>query len=1277
MHRTILLGFLAVCAAAQERAVPRHLIGARGPLTPASPRPAREIGREFLSSALESRGLTSLLPGVYVAREYTGAHNGVTHILYRQQFRGLEVYNSAFVVNIDAQGRVLNAGGDLFAPPSLPPPDQPSALGAVRAAVRAVNPDTGQAYLPFQSSKAPRRPGAIRFAQGGLPGEVEGRPVWYSLRGQLLPAWVFVVPDAATGANYAVVVDSTTGEVLDREPMTFYQSPPRGLVFERENPQPNPAPGTLVREPPPIADRTMQSLAGDPVASPEGWVRNDETAGNNAVVGQNLLGVIPFPAIKTTRAPNRNFSFPLQLGPGAPNPLQFPDAVNTNLFYWVNRAHDLFYHAGFTEAAGNFQARNFARGGVEGDPIYAFTHYGAQAPAAARRVNAFFTTQDPADGAEGYIAMFIGDGGAGSFFTDGALDSGVIVHEYAHGVSLRLLPRGYDAFQVAAMGEGWSDYFGLEFTLPPGSPPDGVYGIGEYFFQSWAQAIRSRPYSTALEHNPLTFADLGRVRPYQQVHADGEIWCLALWEARANLIAQFGETEGRRRMNLLILDGMKLAPPQATMIDMRDAILLADRVDFGGASQSQLWAAFAKRGMGALAYSGNPEITHVVPSFDLPSGRGRIAFSAERPVIGEPVQVIVQDSSYAERSVRVTLTSSSGDVESLLLRRNGSVYTGAVMTSGAAVGIRNGRLELMAGDYISAYYDDYSAEGGEAVQIQATILTQPPYSVSSSQAPFEFPDERRITPGENGVRVDLPWEFPFFDRAYRSFFVHSDGLISFGSTYRLGGLGPCTDRATLQAIPAIAPMFLNITASGNAQPSEGVYVTREIGDSVSIRWAAETVTGSGGVPGAPVNFAATLHSDGRIEFRYGKGNTDLTGASTPAACGQAPVVGISPGRDSLVAAAPAPVFAERATLRWDPPFGASSMPAAVLETPRPGDSVHDVLRVSGVAYDTSSPITRLDVLVDGVKLASPAVSLQRPDYCARENVPGCPRIGWSAMINTSNFEPGEHNVQVRVTNSRGAFADYPERPLVFRVEPGASRLPSGRLESPPEGAVVSGQLMVSGYALSPDVRVLSVDTLIDGVTYGPTAYGIRREDVCAALDPRPPGCPGVGFQLALNTRSAVPPLSDGEHRIQVRVRDEAGRYTLIPAEPVSFRIGNGARPAVSGAITSIQPGDTLAGTVEIAGYAYAAGGSIRSATLFVDDVLNYGSVPYGQPREDVCGGLSGVDACPNVGFSISFDTTRLENGPHTLSILVTTNTGDAVRIPLYGTPVLSVIVKNY
>ena len=76
--------------------------------------------------------------------------------------------------------------------------------------------------------------------------------------------------------------------------------------------------------------------------------------------------------------------------------------------------------------------------------------------------------------------MFLsaGLGAKGDFFTDGAYDANVIIHEYTHGVSERLARQVYTTFQGASMGEGWSDFLGLEYIVPEGAPPDGIFGSG-------------------------------------------------------------------------------------------------------------------------------------------------------------------------------------------------------------------------------------------------------------------------------------------------------------------------------------------------------------------------------------------------------------------------------------------------------------------------------------------------------------------------------------------------------------------------------------------------------------------------------------------------------------------------------------------------------------------------------------------------------------------------------------------------------------------------------
>jgi outer membrane protein assembly factor BamB len=95
-----------------------------------------------------------------------------------------------------------------------------------------------------------------------------------------------------------------------------------------------------------------------------------------------------------------------------------------------------------------------------------------------------------------------------------------------------------------------------------------------------------------------------------------------LWEARANLIAKYGFTNGNELILRLVMDGMKLCPPSPNFLEARDAILLADRAYPGADNWDELWAAFAKRGMGMNAtivehfYGGN--YSDVVEDFSTP-----------------------------------------------------------------------------------------------------------------------------------------------------------------------------------------------------------------------------------------------------------------------------------------------------------------------------------------------------------------------------------------------------------------------------------------------------------------------------------------------------------------------------------------------------------------------------------------------------------------------------------------------------------------------------------
>lgn len=230
---------------------------------------------------------------------------------------------------------------------------------------------------------------------------------------------------------------------------------------------------------------------------------------------------------------------------------------------------------------------------------------------------------------------------------DGDLDNGVITHEYGHGISNRLTggPSTASCLQNAEQGgEGWSDYFGLMLTTnwAAMTPSSGTIprAIGSYLsgqHPSSALGFRNYPYTTDMTRNPLTYAHMGVTgAPWlfsngSQVHNIGEIICSALWEMTWAIIQQensinpnlynFSLTNngGNTVALKLVIEGLRLQPCLPGYVDVRNAILAADRALYGGRYQCAIWTAFAKRGLGYSAQQGlSSSTTDQTAAFDLP-----------------------------------------------------------------------------------------------------------------------------------------------------------------------------------------------------------------------------------------------------------------------------------------------------------------------------------------------------------------------------------------------------------------------------------------------------------------------------------------------------------------------------------------------------------------------------------------------------------------------------------------------------------------------------------
>src|SRR5262249_45883381 len=161
---------------------------------------------------------------------------------------------------------------------------------------------------------------------------------------------------------------------------------------------------------------------------------------------------------------------------------------------------------------------------------------------------------------------------------------------------------------------------------------------------------------------------------------------------------------------------------------------------------------------------------------------------------------------------------------------------------------------------------------GGFFQAQATAPVSPDYALRfSSNTPLRFSGERSLALVTTPVRpFAMPFPFPFFGKTYSQVWVHSFGLLSFD----LPVFAPRVDPFGLVVTNGIAPLFMDLATDGGAQPGEDVYVSQGP-DSVTFRWAAETAPDFTGSRPEPVNFAATLFRDGRIQYNYGTGNRNL------------------------------------------------------------------------------------------------------------------------------------------------------------------------------------------------------------------------------------------------------------------------------------------------------------------------------------------------------------------------------------------------------------------
>ncbi len=617
--------------------------------------------RNFVSSQAGLFGLTAEQAAQLKTHSaYTNPAGNLSWVELEQVINGIPVFQGTIRAAVRKDGAIARTTGNLAAAldyASLPTQPKLSAAEAVAAGASAIGVAVEPAALkvesvlddgkttvlepgPFdQNTKAeliyfPVEPGVARLAYGMV--------LWEKIEA------------------FHVLIDAATGQLLWRKNITNDQSQTVTYsIYPSDNPAPlspsNATPGSGIQGVG-VSRETVTLVSELPAFDNQGWIPdgNNVTTGNNVDAGLDIDGSNGVDANgRATGTPARVFSFnyipagqPGEQQPSSPN---YRLGVVTNLFFWTNRYHDRLYQYGFTEAARNFQANNFNRGGTGNDRV------SAEAQDSSGTNNANFAT--PPDGTSGRMQMYIFD--QANPARDGSLDQEIVIHELTHGLSNRLHANGsgLNTNQSGGMGEGWSDFYARCILSTEDEDIAGVFASGGYstrnFFglgtDNYYYGIRRFPYSlienvgaNGRPHNPLTFGDIAPALSATadgafaqspvisssalEVHNVGEVWCMILLEMRARLIARHGFQAGNDRTLQIVTDAMKLDPASPTLIQARDSIIAADVAGFAGEDVDDIWTGFATRGMGF-----NSSITGsnvVVESFIAPNLiLGAITFS--------------------------------------------------------------------------------------------------------------------------------------------------------------------------------------------------------------------------------------------------------------------------------------------------------------------------------------------------------------------------------------------------------------------------------------------------------------------------------------------------------------------------------------------------------------------------------------------------------------------------------------------------------------------------
>jgi extracellular elastinolytic metalloproteinase len=686
------LGNQAVLDFNSATGTPRNLGKLNGFLTGKSSATAKTVALRYVRAHHAVLGLSTRdLKTFRLTRQWTDIA-GIRHLSFTQHARGIEVFGNGLRANVTKQGRLISLQG---------------------------SPVSGLARMAAKTSSAPKLSAAA--ARSAAARDVGGRAthsrvtrvdkdrshtwknhdyarlVWFDTRDGLRLGWSTYVQAGGDDLDYQHVIDAQTGATLYRHD-TLNNDNGDARVFENH-------PGAPVGGTQHVVNlfkagflpkNAKNLLDGSYVAAWSDYNDNDQPGSNELVpvpgtpTGSQFK-FTPFPGVDPLCSRLDVCSW----DPNTANSWRTNRRADVlQGFYFDSRFHNYLMHKpiGFTPQAGNFEANG-------DDPVLFNALDGANTdaglPDANHIDNANMST--PPDGIPPTMQMYLfhfpgtTDDVEPFLPSSSAFDPNVILHEYTHGLSNRLVVdvsgnSTLNSLQAGSMGEAWSDYYAEDYLVTKGLRKDtakpGQLFLGDYMEPLRTQLLRTEPIdcpvgtdspkcapiNPALPNGGYTYGDVSAVIGAAEVHASGEIWGQTLWDLRTRL--------GHIVTDALVTRAMSLAPDDPSFLDMRNSILQADLAVYGGTHRKALWRVFANRGMGFNA--GTLDGTDAFPAedFSMPpkptTARGTVSGQVVDGVTGEPVAGVLvaiggHDSGFVGDYTDVTDAGGRYSIPSVLV----------------------------------------------------------------------------------------------------------------------------------------------------------------------------------------------------------------------------------------------------------------------------------------------------------------------------------------------------------------------------------------------------------------------------------------------------------------------------------------------------------------------------------------------------------------------------------------------------------------------------------